>query len=186
MTDPYRDATGTPCLRCELPLVADEDKDLVCPDVCGRWISATTLVKLLGTTNLPKLRRPIAHWKATPFAVASCPTCHQKLVEQYMPLPDGDILSHGFCPDHGAWLDHASRAEFTAAYKHAIDAQARGTPLHTDVLTAEERALRDEANRFQAGEQAAETLEQRVERLERQVAELRDFVGRRKWGDWKE
>jgi hypothetical protein len=171
MTDPYRGATAPPCLRCGLPLVEDDDKDLVCPDGCGRWISTMTLVKLVGTTDLAKLARPVAHWKATPFPASTCPACEAKLVEQYMPMPDGAILTHGYCTRHGAWLDQGTHADFLAAYARAI------------VDFTGKAKLRAEAP--QAAEHL-ESLEERVERLERQVAELREFVGRRRWLDWKE
>ena len=166
-----------PCLRCQLPLVEDDDHDLVCSDGCGRWIGAATITKLVGTTTLFKLARAVAHWKATPFPDSNCPACQTKLVAQYMPMPDGDILSHGYCLQHGAWLDHGTHTDFLTAYARAIVEHTTTSKLRSEVPQAAE-ALR--------AVEHIESLEKRVDRLERQLAELRNFVSRFRWTDWKE
>ena len=164
--DPYRSASAPPCPRCSLFLVEDGDGDLVCADGCGRWIPATSLVTLLGTANLGTFHATIAFWKATPFPPTACPVCQAKLVEKYMPLPDDSILSHGFCVAHGAWLDHGTHADFAAAYGKPIAVHREAPPEIPDRVAV---------------------LEQRIAKLERQLQEVRDYVGNRfRWFDWKE
>jgi hypothetical protein len=118
-----------------MPLLPDRRGDLACGDGCGLWISASELVLLVGTTELSAIAQPIAHWKATPFRAARCPTCDTALDDHYMPLPDGSVLTLGYCATHGAWLDHGSRDDFIAAHPDRYDgppiAPRRRTPPPT-------------------------------------------------------
>ncbi len=164
--DPYRESGGTPCLRCQITMIADKRQDLACPDGCGTWIAADAILRLVGTPDLVAVSRPIQFWRATPLAPVTCPSCKTPLAPVYTPLGH-DVLTLGQCLQHGAWIDRGTHDDFETAYHAAIERQQR-SPRPTSVSPKPRSAARTAS-----AEERIEALEARVGELERVVAALR-------------
>lgn len=171
MSDPYRSASGTQCLRCKTMLATDDGGDLVCANGCGRWIANASLQRLIAPSWLPS-RAKANPFKATPFAPAACPVCRKRLEDIYSGVRP--IVSLGQCAEHGIWVDRYGRAELEAAFADAIEEYR----AHAATQLAEDELRR----RIAAGDvslikvlfERNEMLQARVERLERAVRALID------------
>ena len=119
MTDPYRDASGTPCPRCRA-LMMTEDGCTACGNGCGAWLDAATVRGLVGTTDLVNLVPRGSPFKAWPLPPTRCLTCKKPLDDEYPKISDDVTLTLGICKDHGVWLEKRTRADFEAAYRLRI------------------------------------------------------------------
>ena len=122
MADPYRDAGGTPCVRCKQPLSEEpETGDLVCLSGCGRFLPTAAITKLF-PLELVKSRATANPFKVEAFKPARCPFCRAVFDDCYAGFADPIPL--GFCILHGAWIDFTDRRKFLGAYEQTIQEYA--------------------------------------------------------------
>jgi hypothetical protein len=164
MSAPYREPGGTPCPRCETPLLREHDDELPCGNGCGTWVGNARI------RIVPDALRTLSRGApggATALPFTRCLVCKLSLNELYR--GDRDVLVLGQCLEHGIWIEGADLATFETHYGPAIDAHRREVER---VALERERApvpLPD----------LVRQLVQRITRLEDRVAELERELKRR-------
>jgi len=148
------------------------DGGLACADGCGEWITNSTIIYLVGTSDFIALGKPGLHHRATPLPPTRCLFCSDLLDDQYPAIAIDDVLTIGRCAAHGVWIEGRGRAAFEAAYRLAI-ARHRPPPpppAPTPPVSAPTPPSVDPP--VTQPPPRPLTLEERVAKLEAKIAEL--------------
>lgn len=182
VSDPYRSGAGTPCPRCEIPLLRERDDELACGDGCGTWLGNACLPLSAPALMASSRRHPLS---AKPLPPTKCLVCKRSLLDLYNKA-DVDVLTIGQCLEHGIWIERGDRAKFEAAYGEAIrdheaDVAAQAIALanrqaeleHKHAELANQQFLASLPSVVASLVKRVEALENTVEDLERQLATKR-------------